>query len=388
MRIVVQLILVALFLGGGASGAYWLVKTRRTPPKRPPVIVPDVVRVEVVHLEHKQPVVAALGTVEAARQITLVPQVTGKVSELSAAFVAGGRFGRDDVMVRIDPRDYTLALEKAQADLEKARSEVRLEEGRRQVAEREWSLFSNSAGAPAESRELALREPQKRQAEAALQTASSALELAELNLGRTVLRAPFNLLVLEETVDVGQLVSPASRLATLVGTDAFWVRVAVPLDQLGWLDVPGENGTAGAAAQVIQDLGPRQARRSGRVIRLLGDVESAGRLARLIVEIPDPLGGEDDPLLLGSCVRVELAGRARQSVAEIPASALHEGDRVQLLTAESKLEIRPVQIAWRGERTVFVGSGLAEGDQLIVSRLPAPVPGMTLRRETAAAETK
>ena len=85
---------------------------------------------------------------------------------------------------------------------------------------------------------------------------------------------------------------PTARNAlTIVGV---WVQVALPMDHLSAFDVPGFNCERGegSRARVWQDLGGQMLKRGGRVIRLLGDLDPVGRMARVLIEIRDPFGLE------------------------------------------------------------------------------------------------
>jgi hypothetical protein len=84
-------------------------------------------------------------------------------------------------------------------------------------------------------------------------------------------------------------------------------------------------------------------------------------------------------MLLGEFVHIEIQGRALPDVAAVNRSLVHEGTHVWLLNAEQRLEIRPVEILFRGYDEYLVGDGLDDGDLLITTDLPAPVQGMPLR---------
>jgi RND family efflux transporter MFP subunit len=235
-------------------------------------------------------------------------------------------------------------------------------------------------------RELALREPQVRAAEVAVDSAESALDRARLDLRRTTLTAPFNALVVSEAVDPGEVLGARARVATLVGTDAFWVQVSVPVDTLGSMRIPGVRGAEeGSRAAVVQQLGEQRVEREGRVIKLLPELEDVGTMARVLVEVRDPLGLEapDDerlPLLLGAYVHVAIEAPPLEAI-EIPRVALREGDQVYVMDEDDRLAIRGVTIGWRREHSVLVSSGLTSGERIITSSVPTPVEGLELRVE-------
>ncbi|MGB0678567.1 MAG: efflux RND transporter periplasmic adaptor subunit, partial [Polyangiales bacterium] len=275
----------------------------------------------------------ARGTVTAAQEVVLHPEVGGRVTWLHDRLVPGGRIAKGKVLVRIDARDYQLALQAGQAQLEQARVELELERGRQVIAQREWEAFGGAdAGVDDPSRQRALRQPQMQAAEVSLQAAQSNLQQRALSLQRTRITAPFNALVLSERVDKGQLVTPQNEIARLVGTDAYWVRVSIPVGALSAIDVPGLRGVdEGSAAQIVQQLGNEHVRRQGRVRRLLADLDPGGTMARITVEVRDPLGLQDEgepklPLLLSSYVEVILEARPLKNVVTLPRTALREGD--------------------------------------------------------------
>ena len=379
-RIIVQIVLALAVLAAGAGARDWLLKNPLKAKRAEVKVKPLLVTTTPATASSQTLKVTAMGTVMPAVEIELQPQVSGRIIEQSAELLPGGRFETGEVIVQIDPRDYEFAVEQQKALVERARFELTVEQGRAAIAEREWGLLEADVPTTKEGRDLALRKPHLQNAMAALAAARSALGKAELDLDRTTLRAPFNALLLKEAVDVGQLVSPQTRLATLVGTDSFYVQASVPVDRLGSIRIPTTNGRPGAPAKVIHSLSNGTCNEcEGRVVRLLGDISPAGRMARLLVEIENPLGAGKAPLLLGSYVRVEIEGRRLDGVYELPRNAIREGDRVWLMNADDQLEVRQVKIAHGRTDTVVVSDGIEAGDNIITSPIATPMPGMQLR---------
>ncbi len=374
-------LLPVLILMLGAEVAWYWVVTKPSPQQKP--VMPPSALVEVVRASRGEAraSIKATGTVIPAQEVLLHPQVSGRVVEINPRLVPGGRFHRGEMILRIDPRDYEYAADQARARVTQAESDLKMEQGRKVVAEREWELFKDELSTTPEGQALAQRHPQIASARAALAAAEGALKQAELNLERTTLRAPFATLVVTEDVEVGQVVSPQSRIASLVGTQAYWVQVSVPVQELAHLTFPAD-GRAGSPVTVVHDLGKNnRVVRKGTVQRLLGNLDTAGRLARVLVVIRDPLGldaTESDvapPLLLGAYVRVSIEGLGLGKVFALPRSALREDRRVWLVDTSNRLTIRSVTIVWRTPETVYISKGLEEGDQVITSTISAPAPG-------------
>lgn len=333
------------------------------------------------------------GMVIAARQVELRPEVQGKLVKVHENLEPGGRLRAGEVLARIDPRPYERALDRAQAALEEAESNLDLARGRDEVAEADWKYFQENVTDKPETinRSLALQEPQLAIAEARVASARAQVGTAQLNLEYTTVRVPFDCVVLRESVDLGQFVSPQTPMATLTGSESFWMRAALPSPQLQHLSIPGFNAEAGkgSAAVIRRAYQGRTQERSGQVLRLYADLEPRGRMARVLLRIDDPLGLEADgvemPLLLNSYARAEIDSGASGDYIAVPREAVRGGDKVYL-HEDGQLVIRELDIAWGLPEKVLVETGLEAGDRVILTKLASPVEGMKLRRVGAAAE--
>ena len=378
--ILLPLVVVAF----GAAGAAALVATKPKPKRRKPPKNITLVRVQPVRRSAHRVVVRAMGTVTPAREITLQPQVGGRVVNISPELMPGGRFATGHTIVQIERRDYELAVAQRKADVARAEMNYRVELGRQEIAKREWALHEKSREASALDLELALRKPHLAQTQAAVAAAEAALAQAELDLSRTTIKAPFNAIVVRKQVDLGSEVTPQTPLATLAGMDEYWVQVSIPADRVGWLKIPKQNGDKRSKAYVRMSTDPKSAARAGYVARLLSDLGTEGRMARVLVVVKDPLGLEaqsDDlpPLLLGAYVQASIEGRGLSHVVAIPRVALRGADRLWLMSEKNKLVIRKVEVAWRDRDVVLVRSGLSDGELLVVSDISAPVDGLDIR---------
>lgn len=390
---VIRILLPLAVIGAGAAIMGGLVATKPEAEPRPDKDTGVVVRTVEVHSTKEQVTVPAQGTVVAAREIRLQPEVAGRVTMRSENLVPGGRFKQGEVLLRIDPSEYAIRAEQSAAQVEQAKQQLALEASRGEIAKQEWAIIGEDAQASEAGRSAALRQPQQQEALARMRAAEQDRDMARLNLGRTALQAPFNGFVLAGQVDVGQYVSPGIQLGTLVGSDKFWVQISIPVDRLTSISVPGFNAPQGegSPAHIWQDLGDQRVRREGGVVRLLGDVDPVGRMARVLVEIDDPLGTKKPkderglPLLLGAYVHVDIEGKNMLDVLEVPRAAVHAGRYVYLYSKDDRLEIREVEIAWRRPDSFLVSEGLEEGDRVITSRVGNAVEGLKLRMAEADA---
>ena len=379
--------LVVLVLAVGVVAAMGIIRSRPQAVQTPPDDSGVLVEVAEVRRLPRRIDVAAQGTVVPAQRVVVQPQVSGRIDAVAANLAPGTILRAGDLIFAIEDADFKLAVAKATAAVAEAAAQMELEQGRGRVAEREWELFQDELDAEQKAASLALREPQLRSRLSAVQTARANLARDRLDLERTVVRSPFNAVVLSESIEVGQIVTPQSQAVTLAGTDAFWVRAAVRTDELDQLRVPGLHGAAHGSRALVRLDAENGDVLPGRIVRLLGDLDTAGRMARVLVEVADPLGlgsgaGRGDRrglLLLDSYVDLMLEGATVRDLFEVPREWLHEGGNLRMYS-DGRLELRPVEVAWRFEDSVCIAGGLNEGEMVVTSRLATPIEGMKLRR--------
>jgi RND family efflux transporter MFP subunit len=380
---IVRIVLSVILIAAGIAGARYLIHTKPKVNRRPPVRMAPLVKTMPLARDTYMINIPAMGLVVAAQEVVLKVPVGGEIIDLDPEFTPGGLLHEKKPILQIDPKDYQLALQQKQRSLSDAEYAYKLELGRQDVARREWDLLYGENKSGEVESELALRKPHLEKAQADIEAAKAELELAKFDLARTRVTAPFNALVLNKYVDLGSQVSPQDKLADLVGTDAYRVQVSVPVEQLKWLKIPTDNDEEGAEANIYYR---EDNRRRGKVIRMLADLSKEGRMARLLVEVKDPLDLQAGktrrpPLLIGEYVRVLIDGAPLTDVYRIPRFALRNDNQVWLADKDQKLAIRQVQTLWREEEHVYVRDGLQTDDLLIVSALAAPVDGMDLRLE-------
>lgn len=379
---IIRGVLPLIVIVAGALGAAQLIRTAPEARQRAREQSATLVQTRRVATSVEQTEIQAMGTVIAAKEIVLQPQVSGVIQQIHPSLVAGGRIVAGEEIVTIDPADYEVAVRQAEASLARAEAEL-------QSAEFELDRVRGLEERQATNKkEVDDARTDRAAALADVAGANATLEQAKLDLSRTVVRAPFSCVVVDESVDLGSLVTSQTELATLVGMDEYWVRASIPVEQLRWIHVPADGDDPGSPVRITQRLGVEDsADWSGRVVRLLGDLEPEGRMARVLVSVPDPLGGSDGhpPLLIGSYVDVVIAGHELADVFSIGRDELRDNDTVWIMDAKNELEIREVEMAFRGRERVLVRRGLEEGERLVVSDLPSPVSGMMLRQTDADA---
>ncbi len=341
------------------------------------------VEVETLREKSAQVTIEAMGEVEPARHAMIQPRVNGEIIEISDSLEPGGYFQAGEKMVRIDPSDYMLQIRQLEADVARAKSDLDLEMGQQSIAEEEYNLLGESIRDS--ERSLVLREPQLAQAKADIDAAEAALLDAKLDLERTTVMAPFDALVLNEEAELGMQASTSTTIAELVGTDRFWVRLSIPLDELQWIKMPAPDRSGGSQVQVRDSQAwKKNEARYGTITRFTANVDQESRMARVIVTVDDPLSLKEEnkdqpPLLINTYVSALIEGKTVDDIIEIDRQYVRENDTVWVMGADDRLEIRDLDILWKGRDVVYADGGVENGERLVTTNLAAPVEGMLLR---------
>lgn len=365
-----------LIVLGGVAWAYFKA-TAPVIERKPPARQIRNVQTETVSRTEARTAISAMGTVVPSREVTLKARISGEVMDIAPEFVPGGHISKGTGILKLDRSDYEIQFKKAESALESAKAELAIEQGSQNIAREELRLLSESSSEAIPETDLALRKPQLKQAMASVASAEAGLRQARLDLERTSVKAPFNALITDRNVNIGTYVGAGETLATIVGTDEYWVEALVSLDQLQMIDLESADGCP-AVVRSQSGNGVWE----GKVLRVEGRLNETSRMATVIVAVSNPLGqpaeGRVAPLMIDDYVNIEIAGRELPDVIEIPRSSLRDRNTVWV-NSDNSLDIRPVTLAWKSADKVYIAGGLTNGEQVVVSDLSAPVQGMALR---------
>ena len=345
--------------------------TLQTTVKEP---VPVAVRALEINTGPMQLSVNSEGNVQPSVETKLVAQVAGEVIEVSDSLVAGGDFSKGDVLLRLDPRDYEIAVTRSQAAMSRAEAEQRFAA---EEAARIKSLYGDELASIAE---LQNAERLLAVANAALTDAKAALMRATVDLERTVFRAPFNGRVRGEDVDAGQFVAKGSMIATLYDTDRLQVRLPLADSQLAYLDASyAQTGLAGdTPANVLLTAdyaGDTQTWRA-KLLRTEGDISVKSRFLHVIVEVTNTLSSSGVRLPVGLFVNAAIEGRTMDNLVTVPRTALRPDNSVMIINERNQLEFRDVSIFKLSDSDVLISEGLVSGERISTSPLQFVVEGM------------
>ncbi len=379
----VLLILIVLLIGAGILYRIYTTEpeaTRETAKKKTPMLV----EVTTPSSGTFRPRIKAMGNVRPAKDIILRPRVRGEILEISENFTPGGYLEKEETVVRLDPADYKYTLQQRKNELQKARSELKLEKGRKNVAESEYKSIKEQLSEET-NQELVLRKPQLESARADVELAQTAVNQAKLDLQRTSIEAPFHAHVLTRDVNVGSQVAAGDRLARLVGVKRFWVDVRIPLSTLRWIRIPDDPSGEVQSSVQIRDRNswPENTFRTGRLYKRVSMVGDQSRMAKILVEVPDPLArldkNENKPeLLIDAPVQVVIKGKEITNAVRLNRDYLRKENTVWVMS-DGKLDIRSVEVKMRDSEYAYIRSGLESSDQVVKTGLTTITDGAPLR---------
>ncbi|WGF86817.1 efflux RND transporter periplasmic adaptor subunit [Marinivivus vitaminiproducens] len=200
--------------------------------------------------------VVAMGYSAPARRVELRSETVGRVDEIGVT--RGQVVSKGDLILRLAPDDREAALREAEA----------------LVAQRELEAHAaRTLGQRGFSAETAVAE-----AEALLAAARARRDLARIELERTAILAPFDGILEERTVEIGDFIEIADPVATVIEQDPFLVVAEVPETTVHDLEV-GQNGTAKLSdGRTVE----------GRLRYVASEAREATRTFKVELEVPNP----------------------------------------------------------------------------------------------------
>ncbi|WP_051286532.1 efflux RND transporter periplasmic adaptor subunit [Salinimicrobium terrae] len=330
------------------------------------------------------PSLIGTGIVEPVEDVIISAQVGGEVVRRSPAFVPGGFIEKGEVLLQIDPADYRNNLELRKSELLQAQTELDVEMGRQEVAQQDLELVGGDALTPQEQ-SLVLRQPQLNAVKARIKAAQAAVDQARLNLARSTIRAPFDAHILTQNVTTGSQVAPGEDLGRLVGTEIYRVILSLPVSRLQWLQFPDSENEKGSRVRIRNTAAwPPNTYRTGYLDSQVGALDRETRMARVLVEVPDPLSQDTaagkPELIIGTFVETLVEGNEITNVVRLNRDYLRESDKVWVIE-DGKLSIREVEVLLTDNQYAYITRGLEGGEKVITTNLSTVAEGVAVRTE-------
>ena len=309
--------------------------------------------------------VSGNGSVGIRAYVDLAPQVSGVIESISPALRAGGTFKANEVLVRIDNRDFNLKLKQAVAEVSSARSNLQLQQAKSNSAKRNYALLHPNKTVPL----LVALQPQISQAKAKLAGAAARAEIAQLDLARTNISLPFDGKVTRSTAEIGQLLSNGKTFASAFALSA--IELVVPLaasDIASLSPIEGRIARLSIAGKILE----------GRVERVSAELDSRSRFARAFIPI---LSTAD--IQPGVFLDVQLAGPAIPNTMVLPESASQANGSIWLVREGLLEKYRPVV---RGKSAAgLIVDGFDYGDGIVLGAIPGASENQKVRLRSPTA---
>ena len=352
------------------------------PVKKPVVVKAPLVEVIILTPQQVTFEIQSQGSIRPRTQTNIISEVSGQVVSVSAKFKVGGYFEKGETLLTVDDINYQVALVQAQSRVDTAKANLVEEHAHGQQAKEEW-LLSNSSLESAPT--MALRKPQLQKAQADLKSAQAELKQAQVRLTKTKIIAPYDAMIKEKQVDIGQYLSTGSQLATTFAVEYAEARLPIKQRDIPFLNLPKINQEYIQKSKVdlTLNIAGNSYHWSSFISRYEGIVDATSRVHYIIAQIDDPyrlkVAEAKTALPIGSFVSANIKGKTVEAVLAIPRGAVRGANSLHMIDAENKLQIVTIDILRSDQQFVYSYDQFDPQLRLVNTQLETPVAGMTLR---------
>lgn len=418
-RLFIKGLRIALVLIISGSIAVFLINIRPHPTRRTvahPVTIVEAIK---AHKTSQRMLIRAYGTVRSGENLSLTAEVRGRIVEMAPDFEEGIYFPKGAFLIRVDPRSYSLTVDRIRTEIERLDAELErisqeqknlqssmkltnedlhlskaeydrnLSLAKRKVvsqnlldqSHQKWLISRQKTQEIRNS--LALIKPRINLLNAQRKSALAQMKEALLDLERTEIRAPFDCRVAEKLAEKGQYMIAGKMLARLYNVGIMEVEVRIPPQDIIWLhfDSGGSinlKGEPPAKARVTFSAAEQKIHWQGFVSRIKGQMEEATRTLPVVIELMDGHPGTGHPPVPGMFVTVEIVGKQVDDLFLLPQEAVHENSSVYVVE-DGIVHIKPVKVFRRVDNRLYVKEGIKEGDQIITRFPGVATEGMKVR---------
>jgi multidrug efflux system membrane fusion protein len=296
-----------------------------------------------------------LGSVQAFNTVSLKTRIDGQITQVN--FVEGQDVKQGELLIQIDPRPSQVALEQAQANLQ--RDEAQLNNAKVQY-ERMKALY---AGGVIAKQDLDTQEASFGQYEGTIAADKAAIDNAKLNLVYTRITSPINGRIGLRQVDIGNYVTAASGSSMAVITQVHPISIVftLPEDQLQAVRERMQKGTLQVDVYSRDDQTKLS---TGKLLTIDNQIDPTTGTAKFKAVFENP----ENSLWPNQFVNVHLLLETRKDAITAPVSAIQRGPQgtfVYLVDNNNTVQVRPVQLALTQGNTVVIASGLQAGEKVV-----------------------
>jgi len=335
MKFILKLIIPVVFIVLAFMFVKILISKKQPNLSRVPDVVAPQVDIIAVDQKDHQPPILSYGTVQSYFETTLTPQVSGQIIEVAEEFRVGNMVKQGALLARIDDTDYTAVLAQESSNLSTAKRTLLEEEIKAKQAAQDWQASDRNLSSASD---FVLRKPQLEAARANIQSAMATEAKAKADIERTMIRAPYDAVVLERMASLGNYANQQQPLGKLVATQRVEVRLPLTADQAALVDLPGLHQKNSARLTVTLTSATKAgAEWQGQLMRTEPSVDPKNQVTYVIAEIEGPYQAKPEPLVVGTFVNAHIPGRVIPNTYKVPEAALVNDAYVWVVNNEDKL---------------------------------------------------
>jgi membrane fusion protein, multidrug efflux system len=320
-----------------------------------------------------------IGRIQAIGRVALVARVTAFLEK--RLFVEGSEVKQGDLLYQLEQPPFQAQVDANKANVAQLQAQHTFAE--QQLARSQY-LIKTPAG---QQQTVDQNVSNERSLAAQVASAKAQLDIAEINLAYTEIRAPIDGRISSTEVTEGNVVSPTSgTLATLISQDPMYVLASISMRTA--LDLRNRYEPKGGFNAVVIKLRLPEGRLYGQVGKadyVSPTVATNTDTITFRAVVPNPLipglpehGPAPRELFDGEFVTVLIEGVQPILVLAIPRAAVlsdQQGEYVYVVDAQNKAQIRRIQLGQSTPSTAVVSSGLQEGELVISEGLQRVRPG-------------
>ena len=353
------------------------------PVAKPQVIkkIPPIVKTKNLTSQSVVINIESQGTVIPRTESQIFPEISGKVIHVSSKLDEGSSFKKGDILLKIDSRDYELAIKSAEANLAAAKTQYSIAQAESESAKEEWDKLGKG-----EATDLTLKKPQLEQAKSAVEAAEADLERLKRNLEKTDIKAPYDGLVRKKYVDIGTVIAPGYLIANIYATDYFEVKLPISDDELAFIEIPMDGSDIGVDKQpkvvLTGTFGGKSTLWEGSIVRIESEIDPKSRMATLIARVSDPYNTSlhSSYLRIGQYVNAKISGKKYNNLFQIDREFLRDGNSVVLINrSDSTLIFQKVSILRFVNDRALIYKGLKNNSLMCLTSLDIMYDGMKIQ---------
>lgn len=320
----------------------------------------------------------AVGNVEASSSVAVRAQVSGDL--LKVGFVEGQDVTAGQTLFVLNPRQFEVAVQQAEAALARTRAQSR---GIAAQVARADELYKRQLVSKAEHDQLATQLAVSR---ASIEADEAALENARLQLQYTTITAPVSGRTGALLVHPGALVraNDATPLVMINEVSPAYVSFAVPARLLPSLR---RDQSQGALQVLAAPAGSTDQAVNGTLTFVDNVVDQSTDTIRLKATFPN----RDRRLWAGAFVDVTLQLSVEPKAIVVPnasVQASQRGQYVYVIKPDATAELRPVTVAWQAGNEVVIQSGLSPGETVVTDGQLRLTPGVRVTTQSAGVQAR